>query len=188
MINQENTIDAVKFSYLENITLREELYQEIIHPNFYNFILKYWAIFTRDKYIKLIKKLYLSIIKWLSTVSNYSLLFLNRISNRHGTSYFRSIIFTFSVGIFFYYLSMISSTKYSFNNEINWGIFKQNISTYFQFMIPTHQFKYLGNDFMRDYVETPNRYEFYFFDILGRIFIGYGIYQTIQAFRKYKSK
>ena len=42
-----------------------------------------------------------------------------------------------------------------------------------------------SNDLLKD--EIPNNWS-HFFDFLGRIAVGYGIYQTIQAFRKFKIK
>lgn len=113
------------------------------------------------------------------------MLFLNRISNRHRTSYVRGILFTLISGILFYYLSVINSSKYIIAFNINCDIIQDNISGYFSFIIPTHTFDYLGKDFVKQYVEKSN-YWFYIFDFIGRIFVGYGIYQTIQAFRKYK--
>jgi len=48
---------------------------------------------------------------------------------------------------------------------------------FFKFFIITHDL-----DFMKGF--KPN-FLSYLIDSIGRIFIGYGIYQTVQAFRKY---
>ena len=59
----------------------------------------------------------------------------------------------------------------------NWN-FPNFLSTYVRFMNPTHDV---------DLFDTfkPTGWT-YFWQTWGRIFVGYGIYQTIQAFRKLK--
>jgi len=46
---------------------------------------------------------------------------------------------------------------------------------FFIFLLPTHK--------ITDIFSKPLWYH-YLIDILGRIFVGYGIYQTVAAFRK----
>ncbi len=46
-------------------------------------------------------------------------------------------------------------------------------------MTPTHKIEYLEN-------EKPKTF-FYTWDFFGRAFVSYGIFQTIQAFRKFKT-
>jgi hypothetical protein len=103
---------------------------------------------------------------------------LNVISNKNGKSWLRGVIFTFSVAIFFYYITIVSTKNYT----VGWNFSLDNISKtgkyFFEFMTPTHKVDFLdaeGTSIMT-----------YFFDFLGRIFIAFGIYQTVQAFRKYR--
>ncbi|MDD7886130.1 hypothetical protein [Flavivirga sp. 57AJ16] len=116
-------------------------------------------------------------------LSNIIVLFLNAISNWFGSSYIIGVLFTIGIGGLFYYLSILNFGLYEFAWSIDNDIFKENLGAFAQFIIPTHRFdyatKYFGNDGVIDH-------GFYLWDILGRIFVGYGIYQTIQAFRKYK--
>ncbi|WP_299365447.1 pentapeptide repeat-containing protein [Winogradskyella sp.] len=108
--------------------------------------------------------------------SNIIVLSLNGISNWFGSSYIIGIIFTVSIAAIFFnsMLSHISDFVYTTDiREWQWEYFVQ-------FLNPAHKF-----DFMNKVDENPRTY-FYIFDFLGRIFIGYGIYQTVQAFRKYK--
>jgi hypothetical protein len=106
-------------------------------------------------------------------------LWLNGISNNHGTSYSKAFIFIVLVGWFFFYISLIATDSYEFSYNIFEWEFSKGLGYFMQFLLPTHKFNYMGLD-------NSLNAGFYFFDFLGRIFVGYGIYQFIQAFRKYK--
>jgi hypothetical protein len=103
---------------------------------------------------------------------------LNRISNNHRNSYLLGIGFTIIFGVIFFSLSLLSLPDFSINfDPNNWekmGLWKDYIS----FMNPTHDIKLFDN-----YCPTGWTY---FWQTWGRIFVGYGIYQTVQAFRKLK--
>ena len=116
-----------------------------------------------------------------NSLPNYLVLKLNRFSNKNGTSWLRGIVFTSLVGYLFFYLSIIATENYvvGFQN-FNIDDFEKCFKYFFIFMLPTHNINYMD-------VENPT-WLFYVIDFLGRIFVSYGIYQTIQAFRKYKSK
>lgn len=108
-------------------------------------------------------------------------LWLNKWSNNHGKSYWKGIIFTLIVGSVFFYLSLLSTENYIFQlNPKNWysDDFRESFKYFFISMNPTHSYNYLDEN-------KPTAW-FYFWDFIGRIFIGYGIYQTIQAFRKFR--
>lgn len=151
LLSQGNNIDSLLFSNLE---------------------LKSYAEILKRK-IKKRKK-------WYKTIQDYTILFLNECSNEQGKSWWRGIIFTFSVGLIFYYLSIISTEKYCFGIPYNFTVddYKKNLGYYFISMSPTHEQKYMND-------EIPQAF-FYFWDFVGRAFIAYGIYQTVQAFRKFK--
>jgi len=51
---------------------------------------------------------------------------------------------------------------------------------FFHFLIPTHRFGFIETSITTGLSN--------FIDFLSRIFIGFGIYQTIQAFRKFGRK
>lgn len=126
-----------------------------------------------------LKKEIRSKINLNSNLADYLILFFNSLSNKNGLSWLRGIVFTLSVGIIFYYLSAISTEKYSFGG-FSFELIEQNIKHYFQFLLPTHRV-----DYLQELNPSP---AFYFWDFIGRIFVSYGFYQTIQAFRKFKSK
>lgn len=110
-------------------------------------------------------------------IDSKGIFLLNRISNNHSTSWTLGILFTLTAGLLFFYLAMISSSDYTIAFSIlNWKDLLDMTSKYLIFLLPTHKFD--------DLYHLTNPLVL-LFDILGRIFIGYGIYQTIQAFRKY---
>jgi hypothetical protein len=74
---------------------------------------------------------------------------------------------------------LISTSAY----EMAWGIDFSMMPEFAQFILPTHSANFLGEDF---YASNEISTGFYIIDILGRILVGYGIYQTIQASRKFK--
>jgi hypothetical protein len=103
---------------------------------------------------------------------------LNKWSNDNRNSYFQGLIFTLIVGLVFVVLSIISLPVYQLQiNPLKWD-FPNFFTVYVKFMNPTHDV-----DLFEDYNPTGFTY---FWQTLGRIFVGYGIYQTVQAFRKLK--
>ncbi|MGZ5133800.1 MAG: hypothetical protein ACXWCG_01565 [Flavitalea sp.] len=112
----------------------------------------------------------------------YSLVFRNKISNDHGLSWARGLLFTLAISIIFYfwYLWTLQSQPFKWG-WAGWqsyiGAVDKTFGYFIRFFIITHDL-----DFMREY--KPSSCSF-FVDFLGKIFIGYGIYQTVQAFRKH---
>jgi hypothetical protein len=105
------------------------------------------------------------------------LLWFNRWSNNYGRSYLSGALFTLVFGWLFFYLSILGTSIFEFQiNPANWN-FLEGLTYYAQFLLPTHNV---------NYIEENASWVFYVFDFIGRIVVGYGIYQTIQAFRKYK--
>ncbi len=112
---------------------------------------------------------------FLKALPNLLVLSLNAISNWFGSSYFLAFFFTIGVGLLFFNLSLLYTIKlnYAFSFNIEHGV-----KDFLSFMNPTHGFDYIG------LAENNLTTGFYVFDFLGRIFVGYGIYQFIRAFRK----
>ena len=107
-----------------------------------------------------------------ANLGNFIILTLNTLSNNNGRSWVRGIFFTFIIGILFFSLSIHSTNNYTFSCSSFFKLF-------FEFLNPAHQIKFL-DDF------DPNSYT-YMWDFIGRSLIAYGIYQTVQAFRKYRN-
>jgi hypothetical protein len=113
------------------------------------------------------------------------ILFLNKISNNHGVSWLRGISFTLGTAVIFFTLFILFLEKPYYTFE--WKGFNAFISVhaatfryFLDFINPTHKMS-----FMDQYL--PNGWSF-LFDFLGRVFVGYGIYQTLSSFRKYGFK
>jgi hypothetical protein len=98
------------------------------------------------------------------------ILIFNRMSNKHGISWSRGVLFILLIGLltFLLYKNFLSIDIFGFS---------KNLKYYLLFLNPTHSF-----DFMKDY--KPDEWA-YVIDFISRIFIGYGYYQTVQAFRKF---
>lgn len=108
--------------------------------------------------------------------SNIIVMSLNAISNWFGSSYLMGLLFTVSIAGLFFSLSLNHIGNYEFTTTISdweWRYFVQYLN-------PTHRFDYMK------LVDVNPRQWFFIWDFIGRVFVGYGIYQTITAFRKYK--
>lgn len=112
-------------------------------------------------------------------VQDQIILRLSNISNGYGLSWPKAVFFTFAVGLIFFYLSVLATEKYQFSMPKS-DNFIDCVSYFFNFMLPTHKISYMDS-----FVPT---WAFYILDFLGRLFVSYGIYQTIIAFRKYNTK
>jgi hypothetical protein len=98
-------------------------------------------------------------------IPNLLLLLANKLSNNYKTNWFYGLVFTISLAFMCHSILSISDI-YKFTDFIN--IFK---------LINLADFSIYEKD-----IST----EFYAVYFIAKIFIGFGIYQTIQAFRKYK--
>ncbi len=210
-IKQSNSIDSVKHNRLEHAAYASELWERVEKNPFMSvlgsiiFYILLSAVLSLYEVTLLIPKTYFIIAvailittgfliyifsmigKWLdkkfnlkeffTILSDYLIFSLNRYSNNHGTSYWRGIAFTFLVGWAFFYSSLLTTQGFDYTS-FDWEICKSYFKYYFDFMNPTHRIDYLK--------PLEAGAWSYLWDFLGRVFISYGIYQTVQAFRKYK--
>lgn len=113
------------------------------------------------------------------------LLYLNYISNNHGISWSRGVFFTLGTAFVFftaYNLTLTESSKYFFwtlntSGKETWQASIIGFDGYIDFLLSFP--KVVVNE------EPPLRSSSKVIILLARIFMGYGIYQTISAFRKY---
>jgi hypothetical protein len=110
------------------------------------------------------------------------LLFFNKYSNRYNTDWVLGIGFTLMVSFIFFIILLIANTfiensKYPLclNFKFEFADFEKIINYFLKFIF---------NIGYKDEEISSNGFLFLIF-IIAKIFIGYGIYQTIQAFRKY---
>ncbi len=173
-IKQSNSIDYIEFARKEHAAYASELWKRIKGNPFVSMVL--WLL----KIVGFPFLILSLLIKWLNKkfnlkefftiLSDYLIFSLNRYSNNHGTSYWRGIAFTFFVGWFFFYCSLLTIDNFKYNS-FDWEVCKSYFKYYFDFMNPTHRIDYLGKD--------AGAWS-YLWDFLGRVF------KTVQAFRKYK--
>jgi hypothetical protein len=112
-----------------------------------------------------------NLFKWLwKDFSNWVVLFLNRYSNYYGLKWSRGIYFTLAVAAIFFSLKM-SALGYEF--DLNGASFY--LTNLLNFLYPLREVS-MDNGDLKFWVVL--------WDLLGRIFITYGIYQTATAYRK----
>ena len=104
---------------------------------------------------------------------------LNELSNDHGNSYGRAFIFTVVAGWIFFYLSLLLSDQFYFTFNYDSWDFNDGFTLFIEFLNPLHKLDYIDNKMQSNVL-------FYIVDFFGKMIVGYGIYQFIQAFRKYK--
>jgi hypothetical protein len=111
----------------------------------------------------------------------------NKYSNDFGRDWGRSILFSVAVGLLFFSLLVPSTQQYNigFSGEETIRL----IPPFLKFMNPLRHFETME---LFKNIEGGNAIVLsnwsYLWDFLGRIFVAYGYYQTIQAFRKYGRK
>tara|TARA_R110002051_G_scaffold308954_1_gene381261 strand:- start:5479 stop:6645 length:1167 start_codon:yes stop_codon:yes gene_type:complete len=120
--------------------------------------------------------------KW-SNKFNRVILWLNRKSNDYGTRFEYGVLFTFRVGLIFFILIFLSTEEFwnriCLNCEIDLDVIAYTIKQFINYLNPVHSMDFI--DEVRPIFGIS-----YIFDFFGRIAVGYGIYQTVQAFRKYR--
>ncbi|WP_299763038.1 hypothetical protein [uncultured Dokdonia sp.] len=105
------------------------------------------------------------------------ILWLNNISSKHGTDWVQGIKFTVIIGFLFYSL-YFPLEFYSYDFEFSLESINKFFSGYFKYLIPSYKSPF-GESAL------SNVFQIIAF-IFGKAFIGYGIYQTIQSFRKFR--
>ena len=100
---------------------------------------------------------------------------LNKVSNNFGTDWQKGVVFTLKTGSIAFILAIIPYTPFNYPlwcNLPDFGIQYLNFLNPFSKPQPTPSYGF--------------GFWFYFCFIVGKIFLTYGYYQTIQAFRRYR--
>lgn len=114
--------------------------------------------------------------------SDYYILWLNKISNNFGTSWVNGIWFTLKCSILFFTLLLLvngfvkSSYPLSIDLDGQWAKFDVVLAEFLNFIF---SLGFSSPEFQ------SNGWLFLIF-IFAKIFIGFGIYQTVAAFRKFR--
>lgn len=121
----------------------------------------------------------------IDAVAEWVVYLLNWLSNKHGESWLRGFCFIVVIaGLFFWGYNMALSDnqlRYTFvgcDNIFQWESWRF-LADYVKFIDVTHKFNFM--------VENPNPRAIVV-DFVARIFIVYGIYQMVAAFRKHGKK
>lgn len=170
------------------------------HLDFKNkFITNIFRWFTKNWFYNTIGICFLPIllllsllpIKSLEKVREYTLLYLNRISNSFGMSWGQGVLFTCVTAWLFFALINTWGVKstplfvWGWNGSDSFG----EVWKYYLHMFYLIDFKDKFNDIIKDGIIKHDSIELnalgdtLFF--VSKIFVSYGIYQTISAFRKY---
>jgi hypothetical protein len=118
----------------------------------------------------------------IKSYRDYFTLVMNELSNYYGTNWMRGVAFTLIVAIFFFcvYLSTIETLPFQWGWKGAQSFFNASSETskyFFRFFGITHDL-----EFMKQFKPSGISY---FVDTIARVFIGYGLYQTAAAFRKF---
>jgi hypothetical protein len=121
---------------------------------------------------------------WTSTTGgDRFILWLNRWSNHHKADFRNGIVFTASVAFLFLLLTFVTTGEFwsrlCLDCKFDSRVIGYTIKSFINFLNPVHKTTYI--DSLYPIFGIP-----YVFDFLGRIAVGYGMYQTVQAFRKYR--
>lgn len=143
--------------------------------------LKYCAEENKDRIQALIFKsyeldAYQHTLNWQENAFDLLMLWLNKLSNNHGLSWIRGVMFTIITCFAFYFIFCLCQNDF-FSKYFFW----ENLMKYF--WLPN------GIDDLMSFLKSNSNIFIGTIGVisylLGKIFIAYGIFQTISAFRKY---
>ena len=120
-------------------------------------------------------------IIFCKNINDLSMLYLNKWSNNYGRSWIRGIFFTLLIGMIVFG-ALSSNTNLIFKFE---KVGVENFIHDFIKIINILDLKPFDDENENSLFSESKDWVFYLILFIGRIFIGYGYYQTIQAFRKY---
>ena len=134
-----------------------------------------------------------SVLKWLKDLFKYiNLIFtsisftLNKLSTSYGVHWFKGFFGTLVIGAIFFYFYVVSLEEFEMCFCLDfwsWKQFGYYFKYYIQFIFPTHKFDFMVKDLKGNLTGWAA-----FWDAFGRVFIGFWIYQTIAAFRRFGRK
>jgi hypothetical protein len=124
---------------------------------------------------------------WFKNIPSIISLGLSLIYSDFGTKWARAFfIVTPLFGALFFSLMMYATTYQLDFSESGIGNFMSLLVYYVRFLNPAHSLEFMDN-MLTNYKFSENLF-FVFFDTLGRIFIGIGLFETVQSFRSYSRK
>ncbi len=161
-IQQHNTISAMRYKAREMALYKKELQQDIK-----NAVKQFFHLQAQEKIHS--HGLLFKIGEWL-------LLSFNQLSNNFGLSWIRGICFTLCVWFLFFTLTIY--TEGAKGQELIWFTNSTRLHQSLDYFWLFNLTKGLCSE---DAISIRTFIPF----LIGKVFIGYGIYQTISAFRKH---
>ncbi len=155
---RDNTIEALEYKKIERNKHTVELCKNILYT------FKNPRLFSRN--VQYIPEL-------------FSLL-VSKISNNHGQNWAQAVVFTFLSAFLLFslaYMYICDATINTISTIYTNAFFKD----YFNYLIP------VNIDLLRTVDENINMLFFVYY-MLGKIILGYGMVQVVQAFRKFNTK
>lgn len=120
-------------------------------------------------------------LKWCGNFKDKFILYATKWVTGFDHSWRQAFTFSLIAAFFFYSLFFVSEDYILPTGKNDWQSF---ITGYFRFLIVTDFYNPLSDG--RNYIDSTNTIGWFIF-ILGKIVIAFGIYEMIQAFRKFKA-
>ncbi|RZK03037.1 MAG: hypothetical protein EOO46_18125 [Flavobacterium sp.] len=123
-------------------------------------------------------------LKWNTNFKDWFILSATKLATGFDHSWRRALIFCLIAGLLFYSLFYFSE---NYNYQFSLDKSKEFAAGYFRFLLVTDFYNPLSNG--REYIQNDgwNHIISWFIFIFGKIVIAFGIYEMIQAFRKFKA-
>lgn len=161
-IQQHNTISAMRYKAREMALYKKELQQDIK-----NAVKQFFHLQAQEK---------IHSHGFLFKIGEWLLLSFNQLSNNFGLSWIRGICFTLCVWFLFFTLTIY--TEGANGQELIWFTNSTRLHQSLDYFWLFNLTKGLCSE---DAISIRTFIPF----LIGKVFIGYGIYQTISAFRKH---
>lgn len=171
---KKNRILSKDKTYLNHYSIYNDLYVSTKNQN---------NIKDRNKYFQASQKYLLKNLKtnFFTNLPSIISNLISKLFSNYGQSWIQSLIVTviLSTSFFGFYLLSFKNIEFDFSYE-GWIFFQSNYLKFTpEFINPTHKIDFIEN--LKNEIGEWTR----FFDFLGRIIVGIGIYETIKSFRKY---
>jgi len=124
---------------------------------------------------------------WYRNIPSIISLGLSFIYSNFGTRWTQAFFLMTPVFGALFFCLMLLDSKYCFDFSSNGFVhFRQLLVYYVRFLNPTHSLEFMDSIFI-NYKFSENLF-FVIFDTFGRIFVGIGLFETVQSFRNYVRK
>lgn len=178
--NSNITIDNIKNIYHSNKLVTGTIYSLIIITIFSYFLILYInpAELNYAAWVILGGAIIIALLIFCNLTKDNIILLFNKHSNNFGTSWVNGVVFT----LLFTFITL--SLMAGFSDSVILTLNERGVYNYFESFLYILNISPFNNDntnYLFSDMGILTKITFF----IGRIFIGYGIYQTIQAFRKY---